>query len=111
MADIGVLQTKIDDVLSGRGKGSNNWEKDFDSTTVELSGGETVTTTDELTTEMRRRSIDLVDSHGSPTGETWATRSTVLSPRAFRRPSRPTTTWPGGPSRSAAEACEASGPQ
>ena len=48
----------------------NSWEEDFASTTVELSGGKSVTTTDELTTEMRRRTIDLVDSDGNPLPET-----------------------------------------
>jgi hypothetical protein len=61
LADIDVLQTKIVDVLWGRGKGSNSWEKDFASTTVEHSGGETVTTTDELNAPM----------HDRPGGLTW----------------------------------------
>lgn len=44
--------------------GRNNWDEDFVSTTVTLPGGETVTTTDELLTEMRQRAINFVDETG-----------------------------------------------
>jgi tyrosinase len=44
----------------------NNWDKDFASATVTLPGGETVTTTDELRTEMLQRTINFVGADGSP---------------------------------------------
>jgi len=47
----------------------NNWDEDFASSTVTLPGGETVTTTGELRTEMLRRTINLVDSDGEPLPE------------------------------------------
>lgn len=47
----------------------NRWDGDFASATVELPGGEKLTTTDELTTEMRQRTIDLVDADGNPVPE------------------------------------------
>jgi hypothetical protein len=43
----------------------NNWDKDFRSVTVTLANGETVTTTDELRTEMLQRTINLVDENGN----------------------------------------------
>ncbi len=39
----------------------NNWNTDFANTTVKLSSGETVTTTDELLTQMEQRQIQLDD--------------------------------------------------
>lgn len=47
----------------------NNWDRDLASTTVTLRNGETVATTDELITEMRERTINLVDSIGNPLPE------------------------------------------
>jgi hypothetical protein len=47
----------------------DNWDEDFASSTVTLPGGETVTTTGELRTEMLRRTINLVDSDGEPLPE------------------------------------------
>jgi tyrosinase len=44
----------------------NNWDKDFASATVTLPNGGTVTTTDELRTEMLQRTINLVDGNGNP---------------------------------------------
>ena len=44
----------------------NNWDDDFASTTVTLPSGETVTTTDELRTQMLRRTINLVGENGQP---------------------------------------------
>lgn len=43
----------------------NNWDKDFASATVALSGGEVITTTDELRTEMLQRTINFEDLDGS----------------------------------------------
>ena len=44
----------------------NNWDRDFASTTVTLPDGKTVTTTDELLTEMLQRMIDPTDPDGNP---------------------------------------------
>jgi hypothetical protein len=46
--------------------GANNWDKDFTKGSVKLSSGETITTTDELTTEMLTRKLNVIDQSGNP---------------------------------------------
>ncbi|MGB7924805.1 MAG: tyrosinase family protein [Pyrinomonadaceae bacterium] len=45
---------------------TNNWNGDFSSGKVKLPTGETITTTDELVTEMLTRTLNLVDAEGNP---------------------------------------------
>ncbi|MGI9001450.1 MAG: tyrosinase family protein [Pseudonocardia sp.] len=47
--------------------GENSWNNDFSSGTVTLSNGTRVTTTNELTTEMRTRTIQVYDSDSGQT--------------------------------------------
>jgi tyrosinase len=44
----------------------NSWDEDFASATVTLPTGETITTTDELRTEMAQRTVNLVGADGNP---------------------------------------------
>lgn len=60
----GFNGVKVGDEAFGHPK---NWDTDFSSKTIKLSSGKKVTTTDELLTEMLKRTVNVEDADGNPT--------------------------------------------
>jgi tyrosinase len=55
--------------LGAEAFGGDNWDMDFAAASVPLGSGELVSTTDELLTEMQKRTIELVDRFGNTVEE------------------------------------------